>query len=58
MDHLHQRILAHQLCRDAGVAALPYGNAWWLLGNGVNRVVGEIAGLTPADFVRLPVAER
>lgn len=49
---------ARQLCREHGVAVLPYGNAWWLVGNGVSRVVGELAGLCVSDIVPMPLSLR
>lgn len=49
---------ARQLCAAHGVAVLPYGPAWWLVGEGVSRVVGELAGLTAADIAPRPYAER
>ncbi len=47
-----QRATAQKLCAEAGIAVLPYGNAWWLLGQGINRVVGELAGLSLSDLHR------
>lgn len=47
-----QRADAHKLCSEAGITVLPYGNAWWLLGENVNRVVGELAGLALSDLYR------
>ncbi len=47
-----QRAAAQKLCIEAGIAVLPYGNAWWLLGDNVNRVVGELAGLLLSDLHR------
>jgi len=47
-----QRDDARKLCMEAGIEVLPYGNAWWLLGNNVNRVVGELAGLALSDLHR------
>lgn len=52
------RNVATKLCSDAGIAVLPYGNAWWLLGNGVNLVVGELAGLSPASLDRFSPVSR
>ncbi|QEL64620.1 hypothetical protein OTERR_11440 [Oryzomicrobium terrae] len=49
---------AKKLCAQAGVAIVPYGNAWWLVGKGINRVVGELAGLCPSQLIPLPVMER
>lgn len=52
MNLEQQRAKAQALCADACIAVLPYGNAWWLVGDGVNRVVGELAGLSPSDLSR------
>jgi hypothetical protein len=35
-----------------------YGQAWWLVGNGINRVVAELAGLCRTDITPLAIAER
>lgn len=56
MDDAQAR--ARTLCRTVGVQAMPYGGAWWLLGSGVNKVVGDLAGLTLSDIVPLPLFER
>lgn len=53
-----QRADAKKLCIDSEISVLPYGNAWWLLGHGINRVVGELAGLTPSDLARFRVIQR
>lgn len=49
---------ANRLCADNGITIHPYGNAWWLLGKGVNRVVGNLAGLSLADIAPMPVRDR
>ena len=41
-DLRHQ---ARQLCAERGLTIQPYANGWWILGDGVSRVVGELAGL-------------
>lgn len=46
------------LCAEAGISVRSYGNAWLLLGNGINQVVGELAGLSPSDLHRHQVTER
>lgn len=46
------------LCAQAGVRVIPYGKAWWLLGNGTNRVVTDLAGLSDADLKPLPLHAR
>lgn len=58
-DNLEQRRQeARQLCERHGVAVLPYGNGAWLIGEGISRVVGELAGLTQSDLAPVQVAER
>ena len=49
---------AIKLCTDHGVAVRPYAGAWWLIGNGINRVVAELAGLCQSDIRPLVVAQR
>lgn len=56
MYQAHQR--ASRLCANEGITIHPYGNAWWLLGKGVNRVVGNLAGLSPADITPIPTRDR
>jgi hypothetical protein len=58
MNIKEQRAQAERLCAELEISILPYGNAWWLLGHGVNRVVGELAGLSHSDLGRYPVTER
>jgi len=41
------------LCQQLDVAVLPYGYAWWLLGNRINQVVGELAGLSESSLRQL-----
>jgi len=48
-----QRATAQELCSKLNIAVLPYGNAWWLLGDGINQVIGEIAGLSPTCLSRM-----
>lgn len=49
---------ATKLCAAHGVTVQPYGQAWWLIGNGINRVVAELAGLCRSDIEPLPYAIR
>lgn len=49
---------AIQLCARSGVKILPYGNAWWLVGKGVNRVISDLAGLSPSHLKPLPTFSR
>lgn len=53
MNLEQQRAAAHRLCDKLAVNVLPYGNAWWLLGDGISQVVGEIAGLTEAKVTQM-----
>lgn len=45
---------ATKLCAAHGVTVHPYGQAWWLTGNGINRVVTDLAGLCHSDIEPLP----
>lgn len=56
IEQLRQKAVA--LCVEHGVTVRSYGQAWWLVGNGINRVVAELAGLCRSDIVPLGVAER
>ena len=47
-DLRHQ---ARQLCAERGLTIQPYANGWWIVGDGVSRVVGELAGLCSADLM-------
>lgn len=58
MNLQQQRADARKQCEDRKIAVLPYGNAWWLLGNGVNQVVGELAGISPAQLQRFASISR
>lgn len=53
-----ERAKAQQICAESGVKILPYGDAWWLLGNGVSRVVGTLAGLSRCDLVSFTATAR
>jgi hypothetical protein len=48
-----QRAAAQKLCSKLNITVLPYGNAWWLLGDGINQVIGEIAGLSSAGLSQM-----
>lgn len=56
IDQLRQKAI--QLCAEHGVTVRSYGQAWWLVGNGINRVVAELAGLCRSDIIPLAVSER
>lgn len=56
IEQLRQKAI--QLCAEHGVSVRSYGQAWWLVGNGINRVVAELAGLCRSDISPLFVAER
>lgn len=49
---------AMQLCLEHGITVRPYAGGWWLIGEKLNRVVGELAGLCVSDITPLPVAQR
>ena len=49
---------ARQLCAERGLAIQPYGNGWWIVGDGVSRVVGELAGLCQTDLEPIKASER
>ncbi len=53
-----QRAEAERLCAESNISVLPYGNAWWLLGRGINHVVGELAGLSRSDLHRYQTTQR
>lgn len=52
------RIKALQLCSDHGITVQPYAGGWWLVGEKINRVVGELAGLCLSDITPLPMTQR
>lgn len=52
------REVALKLCAEHGITVRPYAGGWWLLGEKINRVVGELAGLSPADIRPLPLMAR
>lgn len=65
MSQKHSSIDLERLRREARrrfaasrIAVLPYGNAWWLMGDGINCVVGELAGLTPSHLARFEAVHR
>jgi len=45
---------AIKLCVRNRVNVMPYGNAWWLVGKGVNRVITNLADLTASHLEPLP----
>lgn len=49
---------ARALCASHGVTIRPYAGGWWLLGQQISRVVGELAGLCASDLTPLPAAQR
>ena len=49
---------AMKLCADHGITVQPYAGGWWLRGNNISRVVGELAGLTVGDIKPLPIMNR
>jgi len=52
------RFKAQQLCAEHGITVRPYAGGWWLIGEKINRVVGELAGLCLSDIAPLPVTQR
>ena len=48
---------ARQLCAEHGITVRPLRGAWWLIGQNINRVVGELAAC-PSDIKPLPVVAR
>lgn len=56
MDQLHESAI--RLCAEHDVTVHSYGRAWWLIGNGINRVVAELAGLCRSDLAPMFVAKR
>jgi len=52
-----RREAQHRLAA-ASIRALPYGNAWWLVGDGISLVVGELAGVFPDQLTRFAVVNR
>ena len=53
MNLEQQRAAARKLCSKLDITVLPYGNAWWLLSDGINQVIGEIAGLTATGLTQM-----
>ena len=58
MELEKERAVAHKLFSDAGISILPYGNAWWIVGQGINHVVGELAGRRPVNLARFAITPR
>jgi hypothetical protein len=56
MQQLRDKAL--KLCADHGITVQPYAGGWWLVGEKINRVVGELAGLCASDITPLPVMAR
>ncbi len=52
------RVKAIHLCAAHGITVKPYAGGWWLIGQNINRVVGELAGLCASDIKPLPVVAR
>lgn len=49
---------ARRLCAERGLAILPYGSAWWIVGQGVSRVVADLAGVGPEHLKPWSVVAR
>jgi len=58
MNIENRRHEAMHLLAAARITAVPYGNAWWLVGDGISHVVGELAGVSPAHLTRFAVVNR
>jgi hypothetical protein len=56
IEQLRDKVL--QLCASHGVTVRPYAGGWWLLGQQINRVVGELAGLCASDLNQIPTMQR
>jgi len=56
IEELRDKALA--LCAVHGITVKPYAGGWWLVGEKINRVVGELAGLCVSDLRPLPVIGR
>lgn len=54
----HLRNKAIRLCAEHGVTVTPYAGGWWLTGQNINRVVGELAGLCASDIKPIPMMGR
>lgn len=46
------------LCAEHGITVKPYAGGWWLVGQNISRVVGELAGLCATDLRPLPLVSR
>jgi hypothetical protein len=58
IDLEHRRGEARKRLAASRIIVLPYGNAWWLTGDGINCVVGELAGLMPGHLARFEAVPR
>lgn len=47
-DELRNR--TRRLCAERGLAIVPYSPSWWIVGDGVDRVVADLADVIPADL--------
>lgn len=47
-----------RLCAERSLAIVPYGNAWWIVGQGVDCVVADLAGIDPRYLEPQPVVDR
>lgn len=56
IEQLRQQAL--ELCAEHAISVKPYAGGWWLLGEKINRVVGELAGLCASDLRPLPLMSR
>ncbi len=49
---------ALELCHARNLQIIPYGPAWWIVGDGVSRVVADLAGVQPCDLEPVTIYER
>ena len=47
-----------RLCAEQNISIAPYGNAWWIRGDGVDFVVSDLAWVQPADLRKRRPLER
>lgn len=56
LDTLREK--TRQLCAERSLGIVPYGSAWWIVGDGVSLVVADLAGVCAKDLEPLHVVER
>lgn len=53
LDELRDR--TRRLCAERGLAIVPYSPSWWIVGDGVDRVVPDLAAVDPRDLEPRPL---